>query len=130
MQSAVTGLRSRHRSSSVLFALVRFTESAVPLNFCAHTDQSGQGYAKRTPEVTESTPTLLTVLPNCASTIRPGPTTKHYSSSAEFSGGSFTVSSSASQSEQQHNEHSEEDIDDKILLLEASLKFVVSFPFP
>lgn len=127
MQSAVTGLRNRHRSSSILVALVRITGSAAPLTSGARPDQSGRGYAQRPRELTEQNPRSRSVLLTAASATSAGPAGRHYSSSAEFSGGAFNVSRSASQSEHQQTDHADDDIDDKVLLLEASLKFVVSF---
>lgn len=122
MQPAITGLRSRHQSKAVLATFLRLTDSARTKS-CAVIDQSG-GAA---PELTETTSfRLVPRIP--VSAARREHFSRRYSSSAEFSGGSFNVSSSASQSEHQQHDPADDAIDDRILLLEASLNFVVSFP--
>lgn len=97
---------------------MRLTDSARTKS-CAVIDQSG-GAA---PELTETTSfRLVPRIP--VSAARREHFSRRYSSSAEFSGGSFNVSSSASQSEHQQHDPADDAIDDRILLLEASLNFV------
>ena len=127
MQSAVTCLRNRHRSSAVLQALVKLADPALSVPSCAHQVQEGrslsvdQGFA---PNLTKEDSKLRLVTGTTAKPICYTRSDKHYSSSAEFTGGSFKVS--ATPTEDRQDDEAADDVDDKVMLLEASLNFVVS----
>lgn len=123
MQPAISGLRSRSQSKAVLATFLRLTDSARTKS-CVVIDQSG-GFA--TPELTETT--RFGLVPRISvSAVRQEYSSRRYGSSAEFSGGSFNVSSSASESEHQQRDPADDAVNDRVLLLEASLNFVVSYP--
>ncbi|KAL3132588.1 hypothetical protein ABBQ32_009122 [Trebouxia sp. C0010 RCD-2024] len=119
MQPAISGLRSRSQSKAVLATFLRLTDSARTKS-CVVIDQSG-GFA--TPELTETT--RFGLVPRISvSAVRQEYSSRRYGSSAEFSGGSFNVSSSASESEHQQRDPADDAVNDRVLLLEASLNFV------
>ena len=127
MQSAVTSLRGRHRSSTVLKALVRLADPALSVSSCAHNVQAGQSLSfdqRFPPNLTEEDVRLRFGYGHSAKPMCHIPSDRNYSSSAEFSGGSFTVSTTPSENRQ--DKEAADDVDDKIMLLEASLSFVVS----
>lgn len=129
MQSAVNCLRTRHRSSTVLTALVRLTDPAAPGGSCAHSDQVGWSLCldqRIAQDLAKENLRLRLVSHNSARHTCDLARGKQFSSSAEFSGGSFNVSSSASLGEDRQDDRADDDIDDKVMLLEASLNFVVS----
>ena len=126
MQSAVTCLRGRHRSS-VLRALVKLADPALSVPSCAHNVQAGRSLSfdqRFAPNLTEEDVKFRLVSGDSAKPIRHILSGRHHSSSAEFSGGSFKVS--ASPSEDRQNDEAADVVDDKVMLLEASLSFVVS----
>lgn len=127
MQSAVTSLRVRHRSSTVLKGLVKLADPALLVPSCAHNVQAGRSLTfdqRFPPNSTEEDVRIRFVYGDSAKPICHIPSSKSYSSSAEFSGGSFNVSATPSDSRQ--DKEAADDVDDRIMLLEASLSFVVS----
>ena len=125
MHSVVTCLRGQHQST-VLKALVKLADPALTIPSCAHNIQAGRSVCfglRFAPNLNREDVGLRLVPGDPARPICHVPSGKHYSSSAEFSGGSFKVS--ATPGEDRQDDEAADDVDDKVLLLEASLSFVV-----
>lgn len=127
MQSVVSCLRSRHRSSAVLTALVRLADPAVSVTAHAHSEQAGRSLCfdqRLAPNSRKGDLRSRLVSGDSAKLICHVTSGSHFSSSAEFSAGSFKAT--ATPGEDRQEEEAADDIDDKAMLLEASLSFVVS----
>ena len=127
MQPVVTCLRSRHRSSAVLKALVRLADPAVSVTAQAHSEQAGQSLCfdqRPAPSSIKGDLRSRRVSGDSAQLICHVPSGRLFSSSAEFSAGSFKVSDTPGEDKQ--DKEAADAIDDKEMLLEASLSFVVS----
>ena len=127
MQSAAIRLQSRQRAPSVLAVCERLFNCTVSTSAGTSSGRVGQSLFDQQPvsgfieKAFKYCPAPhQTSAKDCFAIPR-----KAFTSSAEFSGGRFKVSSPASKQDDRHNGASEDDIDDRVILLEASLKFVV-----
>ena len=128
MRSAASRLRSRQSASSLLCCCLRSTDASVSAVSCADTARLGQCVHDQ-PLALACTSVASTAYTSAQHAIGSCPKTQFshsFTSSAEFSGGRFKVSGSASHSDQGPDKAAEEDTDERLMLLEASLAYVVS----
>ncbi len=130
MQSVATHLRQQRRSIFKLAQLARVVDSSGPADSSSTVnpdrDSSDQWRRYSQPyhsgAVSSHVYTRLVDIRNSPQPVL----AQTFATTAEFSGGSFNVTSSSPESRE--NQQTKEDIDDKELLLESALQFVVRLP--
>lgn len=127
MQSAAIRLQLRQRAASLLAACERLINCTASIPCCTSSGRVGQSLFDQQPVSgsTQATVSDRSAFHRASGKGRLVPLYKAFTSSAEFSGGKFKVSSPASQEDDRHSGAAEVDIDDRVILLEASLGFVV-----